>query len=100
MSRTLVMPKHQILTAIRLSALMIGKLGMSVQDCINEYASMSQRIFKHGRHRRGKMSKGILLPRYCGKRFGETVEDLFKGKMRDCHEPMFKAQAPHITAHW
>lgn len=75
--------RNRLLTAIRLSALMIGKLGMSVQDYIAEYPAISENIFKHGRHRRGKLSIGILLPRYCGKHFNKTVEQLFHSKNRD-----------------
>ncbi|MCJ1469310.1 hypothetical protein MMC07_007943 [Pseudocyphellaria aurata] len=71
-----------------LSGLMIGKLGMSVQDSIEEYPTISKSIFKDGRHLRGKFSKGVLLPRYCGKRFGKTVEKLFRSKNADCNHPM------------
>lgn len=81
-----------MLTAIRLSALMIGKLGMSVQDSINEYKTISEKIFKGGRHILGKASKGILFPRYSGKRFSETVEKLFQDRGADSHRQMLAAQ--------
>lgn len=78
----------RLLTAIRLSALMISKLGMSAQDSIEEYEIVSEMIFKDGRHRRGKMSKGFLLPRYCGKHFSRTIHNLFEKKGANSNLPM------------
>ena len=85
----------------RLSALMIGKLGMSVQDSIDEYQTVSKKIFKDGRHHRGKMSKGFLLPRYCGKRFSKTIQSLFERKGADSNLPMSTIDtALNDFTHW
>lgn len=89
---------NRLLTAIRLSGLMIGKLGMSVQDSIAEYQTISESIFKDGRHLRGKFSKGVLLPRYCGKRFSKTIDRLFRSKNTNCNLPM--SGCPDDFTHW
>ena len=100
--RTSVKSKNIQLTNLSLSALMIGKLGMSVQDSIDEYEVISRKIFKHGRHRRGKYSKGSLCPRYCGKRFSKTVQDLFEKMDSDSNQPMaaLHTTTDSILTHW
>lgn len=85
---------------------MIGKLGMSVQDSIDGYETLSEKIFKDGWHIRGKASKGILFPRYCGRRFSKTVEKLFEDRDADSHGQMSAAhatpngQAANEFTHW
>ena len=58
-----------------LIALMLGRFGMSVDDCITQYWNFSEEIF--GRYsRRGKCSWGLLKERYDGRRLRNSVRKL------------------------
>jgi hypothetical protein len=72
-----------------LIALMIGKLGMSVDDCIREYYRLSRVIFREGRPLVGRITRGF----YWRKKYSHTVlvreiEDLFRRKDRNADEVM------------
>ena len=62
-----------------LIAIMLGKLGLSVEDCIEEYHSLSEQIFGKS-HPKGKLSKGLARSRYSGKRLRDCVRGLLKRK--------------------
>ena len=70
-------------------ALMIGKLGLSVDDCINEYRVLAQVIFSEGRPLVGRITRGL----YWRKKYSHAVlireiEDLFRRNNRDANEVM------------
>ena len=58
-----------------LIALMLGRFGMSVDDCITQYWTVSKEIFGHY-SRMGKLSRGLLKDRYDGRRLRESVRRL------------------------
>ena len=58
-----------------LSALMLGRFGMSVDDCIAQYPKFSEEIFGHY-SKRGRWSLGILKDRYDGNRLRNSVRQL------------------------
>ena len=70
-----------------LIAIMLGKLGMSVEECIQKYHELSKMIFKK-KHTRGKISHGLARPKYSGKRLRQCVSDLMKSKEFDDNMPM------------
>ena len=67
-----------------LIALMLGKLGMTVEECIEQYRSMSKIIFGK-KQIRGRVSAGLWQSRYSGQRLRKCVEDLLvrRGHNRD-----------------
>jgi hypothetical protein len=50
---------------------MIAQLGMSADECIEQYKNLSEAIFDKG-HVWGRLTKGIAKPRFSG------------GRLRDC----------------
>ena len=58
-----------------LIALMLGRFGMSVDDCITQYWTFSREIFGHY-SKRGKFSWGLLKERYDGTRLRNSVRKL------------------------
>ena len=70
-----------------LIAIMLGKLGMSVEDCIQEYYNLSERIFKK-KHTRGKISHGLAQSKFSQKRLRESIGNLMKRKKFDGSMPM------------
>jgi patatin-like phospholipase/acyl hydrolase len=73
-----------------LIALMLGKLGMPVEDCITQYRDLSTRIFRK-KHIRGRITHGLNPSRYSGKRLRECVEDLLKAKGLSKEEPVVRS---------
>ncbi|KAH0537758.1 hypothetical protein FGG08_005506 [Glutinoglossum americanum] len=71
-----------------LIALMVGKLGMSVDECIRQYHTLSHQIFHNGRHPRGTTFHGFVKPKYCGRLMREQVDNLFRQQNRDAGLPM------------
>jgi hypothetical protein len=73
-----------------LIALMLGKLGMPVEDCITQYRDLSARIFGK-KHIRGRITHGLNPSRYSGKRLRECVEDLLEAKGFGKEEPIARS---------
>ncbi|KAH0553181.1 hypothetical protein GP486_006639 [Trichoglossum hirsutum] len=71
-----------------LISLMIGKLGMSVDECIDEYEALSAIIFREGRHLRGKLTAGIVKERYSGEVLSREIASLFTRRGRNANELM------------
>ncbi|KAH0544762.1 hypothetical protein FGG08_001129 [Glutinoglossum americanum] len=71
-----------------LIALMIGKLGMTVDECIEQYKRLSGVIFVDGRHLRGRMTLGLLKERYSEGVLCREIEELFRRKGRNPAETM------------
>lgn len=73
-----------------LIALMLGKLGMPVEDCITQYRDLSTRIFGK-KHIRGRITHGLNPSRYSGKRLRECVEGLLEAKGFSKEEPIVRS---------
>jgi hypothetical protein len=65
-----------------LIAIMLGKLGMTVQECIKAYHDLSKKIFGK-KHIRGAMTGGLGPTRYSGTRLRDTVRRLLEGRNFD-----------------
>ena len=73
-----------------LIALMLGKLGMPVEDCITQYRDLSTKIFGK-KHIRGRITHGLNPSRYSGKRLRECVEHLLETKGFSKEEPIVRS---------
>ena len=65
-----------------LIAIMLGKLGMTVQECIDKYHELSRTIFKK-KNFRGGFTHGLAQSKYSGKRLRQCVSDLIHHKGLD-----------------
>ena len=73
-----------------LIAIMLGKLGMSIEQCIESYHNLSKAIFGK-KHIRGKMTGGLGPTRYSGSRLRECVRNLIHGQTSNADLPMISA---------
>ena len=73
-----------------LIALMLGKLGMPVEDCITQYRDLSTKIFGK-KHIRGRITHGLNPSRYSGKRLRECVEQLLEARGFSKEEPIVRS---------
>jgi hypothetical protein len=60
---------------------MIVKLGMTVDECIEQYENLSRKIFGKP-HFIGKQTGGFGTTKYSGRRLRELVVELIKSKDR------------------
>jgi hypothetical protein len=58
-----------------LIAVMLGKLGMTVDQCIDAYYGLSATIFG-SKHPRARVSGGLALAKYSGSRMRDCVREL------------------------
>lgn len=65
-----------------LIALMLGKLGMTVDECIVAYGQLSKKIFEK-KHIRGALTSGLDTSRYSGTKLRERIRQLMKSKGKD-----------------
>lgn len=67
-----------------LIAIMLGKLGLSVDECVGAYCDLSKQIFEK-KHSGGKYSKGLAHAKYSGINMEQCTKNLIgrKGKDRD-----------------
>ena len=70
-----------------LIAIMLGKLGMSLEESIQAYRDLSRRIFEK-RHIRGWITHGLAPTKYCGSHFERQIKDLIAGKVLPVNAPM------------
>ena len=73
-----------------LIALMLGKMGMTVAECITQYEQLSKHVFGK-KHFRGRITRGLAPAKYSGKRLQKCVQSLlrdqkFKENMSMKHE--------------
>ena len=73
-----------------LIAIMLGKLGMTVNDCIQSYKDLSMAVFGK-RHIRGKLTGGLGPTRYSGSRLRECVRSLVERRRTDPDLPMISS---------
>ncbi|KAL8767060.1 MAG: hypothetical protein Q9194_006101 [Teloschistes cf. exilis] len=72
-----------------LIALMLGKMGMTVDQCISQYEKLSKVIFGK-KHLRGRITLGLAPARYSGKRLEKCIRGLLRS--RDMDENMLMKQ--------
>lgn len=65
-----------------LIALMLGKMGMTVDECIEQYEGLSREIFGN-KHFRGRITHGLAPARYSGKRLPNCVRKLLRDRHLD-----------------
>jgi len=58
-----------------LIAIMLGKLGMSPEDCAEAYRELSRKIFGK-KHFVGRITAGLAKPKYSGERLRKYVQAL------------------------
>ena len=65
-----------------LIALMLGKMGMTVDECIMQYEELSKVIFGR-KHFRGRITHGLAPARYSGKSLRNCVRRLLRDRQLD-----------------
>ena len=70
-----------------LIAIMLGKLGMSLEESIQAYHGLSQKIFKK-RHFRGRITHGLATQRYSGSHFESHIKALIADRKLPIDVPM------------
>lgn len=70
-----------------LIALMLGKMGMTVDECIMQYQELSKEVFGK-KHFRGRISHGLAPARYSGKRLQNCIRGLLRDRHLDENLPM------------
>lgn len=65
-----------------LIALMLGKMAMTVDECITKYEKLSKVIFGR-KHIRSRMTHGLAPARYSGKRLRNCVRTLLRDRELD-----------------
>jgi len=60
-----------------LIAIMLGKLGMSLEECIIAYDELSTKIFRK-KHKRARLTFGLAPAKYSGRKLRDCVQDLLK----------------------
>ena len=62
-----------------LIAIMLGKLAMTLNECIEAYYDLSKCIFGK-KHLRGRTTLGLAVPKYSGTRLKHQTQELMKRK--------------------
>jgi len=62
-----------------LIAIMLGKLGMSLEECITAYDDLSTKIFRN-KHKRARLTFGLAPAKYSGRKLKACVQDLLEKK--------------------
>lgn len=65
-----------------LIALMLGKMGMTVDECVKQYEELSKVIFGK-KHFRGRITHGLAPARYSGKRMQNCIKKLLRERKLD-----------------
>jgi patatin-like phospholipase/acyl hydrolase len=71
-----------------LIAVMLGKLGMTVEQCIDAYCRLSATIFGR-KHLRARVSGGLAPAKYSGSRLRDCVRKLIHEHRSNEDLPMF-----------
>jgi hypothetical protein len=69
---------------------MLGKLGMSLEECIESYHELLKTIFGK-KNIRGKLTGGLGPTRYSGSRLRECVRNLIRDKTSNADLLMISA---------
>ncbi len=65
---------YMLTDTIRLIAIMLGRLKMSIDDCIDAYLSLSDRVFQKKRHR--VTVKGDIQGRFDSEELAKAVKEV------------------------
>ncbi|KAL8719856.1 MAG: hypothetical protein Q9181_008002, partial [Wetmoreana brouardii] len=65
-----------------LIALMIGKMGMTIAECIEKYEKLSKVIFGK-KHMRARVTRGLAPARYSGKTLQKCIQGLLRERKLD-----------------
>jgi hypothetical protein len=66
---------------------MLGRLDMSIDDCIKAYEDLSSKIFGHNR---GSSAVAVGRSRYSSTKFEKTVKEFIKERTGDSESPMMQ----------
>ena len=70
-----------------LIAIMLGKLGMNLKECIQAYHDLSRNIFGK-RHLRGRITHGLAPTKYSGTCLERRTKELIESKDFEVNLPM------------
>lgn len=70
-----------------LIAIMLGKLGMSLDDCIQAYRNLAKKIFEK-KHLRAHLTRGLGPTKYSGKCLERCIENVIRQSQLDEKIPM------------
>jgi hypothetical protein len=76
-----------MLTIYRLIAIMLGRLRMSVEECITAYSKLMKRIFERKENRSIMGVLGRVKPRFSSEVLGEAIKEVLNSSG---HDPMCK----------
>ena len=62
-----------------LIAIMLGKMKMSLDECIAAYRQLSKKIFRH-KHFRSRLTRGLAPAKYSAGRLVQCTQDLLRDK--------------------
>jgi patatin-like phospholipase/acyl hydrolase len=74
-----------------LIAIMLGKLGMTIEECIKTYLELSKEVFGK-KHFRGRITHGLAPTKYSGSRLRRCVCRLVRRRGFDEDLPMMSEQ--------
>lgn len=77
-----------------LIALMLGKMGMTVDDCVTQYERLSKEIFGR-KHFRGRITRGLAPAKYSGKRLRNCIRTLLRERHLD-EDLLMKHEADRV----
>lgn len=80
-----------------LIAIMLGKLGMTVDECLQSYNHLSMDVFGKV-HVRGKLTGGLGPTRYSGSRLRDCVRGLVARHRADPDLPMISSDSSERIA--
>ena len=80
-----------------LISIMLGKLEMPVDECIQKYHELSRRIFKKKQFR-GGLTHGLARSKYSGNTLRQTVSDLIHDRGLDREIKMKCGDVPDRVA--
>ena len=70
-----------------LIALMLGKMAMTVDECIQQYEKLSEVVFGK-KHLRSRITRGLAPTKYSGKRLQRCIQSLLRARELDENMPM------------
>ncbi|MCJ1467196.1 hypothetical protein MMC07_005819 [Pseudocyphellaria aurata] len=77
-----------------LIALMMGKMGMTVDECVTQYEKLSKEIFGR-KHLRGRLTRGLAPAKFSGKRLRNCIRTLLRERHLD-EDLLMKQEADSV----
>ena len=84
----------QALISRRLIAIMLGHLEMTVEECIEAYSTLMQRVFEKKVNRSFIDIMGGVKPRFSSKALEDAIADVIRARGRSPDEK-FESAKPH-----